>query len=162
MKSRLILVGFVLSVLSLNTGAQTVKETTNGIICRPMFPSQSGLVQYKAWGLLNNTSDTDVWVVCPLIQAQFSNAVTQVAAVITVVNRNDYSVSGTCLFKESNVDGYVVNTFATPFLIARNSSDRTGMPLALEHFDNSVTFSCRLPRNSYIGPIFHLTAPSPP
>lgn len=131
---------------------------TNGIICKPLFPAQDGLVEYKTWGLLNKTMNQDIWVSCFIIQMLVNtlNAPGLLAAV-TIVNQNNFQVSGSCLSREVDPEGAVLNTYSTPYTINAHSSGVGGFLGLLTAATNSFTVACLLTRNSYISNIFHGT-----
>lgn len=135
---------------------------TNGIICKPMLDSQSGLLENKAWGLLNNSTTTDVWVGCPFTQVQLTTVDPALVAIINMTNRNGFEVSGSCLFREVDIDGMVVNTYSNPFTLPPNDSSVSAALVGLEDADNSFTFTCKLMRNTFISRIFHYTVQSSP
>lgn len=130
---------------------------TNGIICKPMMPTQSNLVEYKSWGLLNKTTNQDIWVGCPFFQLQSNAQPPALGALVNMVNRNNFQVSGSCLFREVSPTGTLVNTISNAFTLAANSAGISGFLGPLSSVENSFTFACKLMRNTYISRIIHAT-----
>lgn len=131
---------------------------TNGIICKPMMPTQSNLVEYKSWGLLNKTTDQDIWVGCPFFQLQSNVETPAIGALINMVNRNNFEVSGSCLFREVSPTGTLVNTVSNAFTLAANAAGISGFLGPLSSGENSFTFACKLMRNTYISRVIHATS----
>lgn len=146
---------------SAQLGAATFHRViTNATVCKPMMPSQSNLVEYKSWGLRNTTTTTDVWVGCPFIQVQDATTEPVVLAVIDMVNQNNFEVMGSCLFREVNTDGDIVQTLSSPFTLPANDSSTAAVLAGLANANNSFTFSCKLMRNTFMSRIFHYVAQS--
>lgn len=133
------------------------RDLTNGTVCKPMLPSQSDLVEYKSWGLLNATTTTDVWVLCPFHQIQTKVVPALVSTTVAMTNRNDFPVSGNCLFREVDIDGQVINTWSKPFTLPANDADNLLFAEQLADSWNTMTFACQLMRNTYMSLVNHWT-----
>lgn len=151
----------LLFAASAQLGAVTFhRVVTNATICKPMFPAQNNLVEYKSWGLRNTTMNQDIWVGCPFIQVQDATTEPAVFAVIDMVNQNKSEVEGSCLFREVDTDGDIIQTKSVPFTLPALGKSNAAILTGLDNADNSFTFSCKLMRNTFISRIFHYVAQS--
>lgn len=164
MKKANVLLGTFLSFTAAQPAisASSINIVTNGIVCTTMLPSQANLVERKSWGILNKTMNQDIWLTCPFFQAQTNAEPPGVGAVVDIVNRNNFAVSGSCLFRQVSQTGTIVTTVATDFTAPPNGTQTTGVLGGLDSAANSFTYACLLPRNSFIPRLLHITAQNDP
>lgn len=160
-----VILGTVLSFSASQPAVSEVATTnvlTNGIVCFTMLASHADKVERKSWGILNKTMNQDVWLTCPFYQAQANTEIPAIGIVVDFKNRNNFSVSGSCLYREVSQSGEIVTTVATDYTIPANGAQVTGILGTTASAANSLTFACLLPRNSFIPRIQHITAQNIP
>jgi len=115
-------------------------------------------MQWRATGLLNQSSSDIVWVVCPVHSAREENSdPTTNSVLVDTVNFSRLSTQGSCFYREVTPSGNVVKAAGMSFYLPGGGTDSVSVVSSLSDYRNSATVACLMPPLTQITRVITVT-----